>query len=301
MVVPHDNESVRSFQVSAKGVRAAVSVVLALAVALSTFSVGFFVKQGQQVRARSLQRENVLLAAEVDEMRAQMEELNRSLETLAEKDEKYRVIAGLPEVPQDVRMAGIGGPEGAKSTALATVNPAVGGKVDAATQDLNTLLRRASLLRTSMDEATAALNRNRERLASLPSIAPSNGHLTSLFSNSRHHPVLRITRPHKGIDIAARTGEPILAPAAGVVRFSGNKANGYGNMVEVDHGYGHVTRYAHASRLMVRAGARVKRGDVIALVGSTGLTSGPHLHYEVEVNGRQVDPLNFIIGDAIPE
>jgi murein DD-endopeptidase MepM/ murein hydrolase activator NlpD len=184
--------------------------------------------------------------------------------------------------------------------ALLHLSPEVGGKVSSASTELETLTRRAALLRTSMDQALQALQRNRDRLASTPTIAPADGHLSSLFSGSRYHPVLRISRPHKGIDIAARTGVPILAAAAGRVTFAGNKGNGYGNMVEIDHGHGYVTRYAHASKLSVRAGQQVKRGEVIAAVGATGLTSGPHLHYEVELDGRQVDPLNFIVADAIP-
>lgn len=110
MLVPHDNEQVRSFQVSAKAVRAAISVVLLAVLVLGSLSIGFFVKQGQHIRANSLKRENELLAAEVDQMRTQMETLGQSIEQLAAKDEKYRVIAGLPEVPSDERAAGIGGP-----------------------------------------------------------------------------------------------------------------------------------------------------------------------------------------------
>lgn len=303
MLVPHDNERVRSFQVSAKSVRAAISVVMLVVLALGTFSIGFFVKQGHQVRANALKRENELLAAEVDEMREKMETLNQSIEQLALKDEKYRVIAGLPEIDGDVRKAGIGGPGTGtlEGEVLLHLNPGVAKDVSAASSDLGSMLRRASLLRESMDEAINALQRNRDKLASMPSIAPASGHLSSLFSPNRRHPVLRISRPHKGIDIAAPVGEPILAPAKGVVRFAGTKANGYGNMVEIDHGYGYVTRFAHASRLMVRTGQRVERGDVIAAVGATGLVSGPHLHYEVESSGRQVDPLHFIVGEAIPD
>lgn len=303
MLVPHDNERVRSFQVSAKGVRAVISLGLIVILVMTTFSVGFFVKQGQQIRAASLARENELLAAEVDEMRSQMAELNRNIDHLAEKDEKYRVMAGLNELDDDVRAAGIGGPESKSvgAQALMQLDRQTAAKVRDAASDLSGLLRRAVLLRSSMDESLVALERNRDRLASMPSIAPSNGHLSSLFSPNRRHPVLRITRPHKGIDIAARVGEPIVAPAKGRVRFSGSKANGYGYMVEIDHGHGYVTRFAHASRLLVRTGAEVKRGQVIAEVGATGLVSGPHLHYEVEVNGQQVDPLHYIIGDAIPD
>jgi murein DD-endopeptidase MepM/ murein hydrolase activator NlpD len=303
VLVPHDNERVRSFQVSAKTVRSAISAVLAVVVVLGTLSVGFFVKQGQEVRADSLRRENELLASEVDQMRGQMAQLDRSLTTLSQRGESYRALAGLPRLDAGVEMAGVGGPGAADrgKALLKRLNPLVGGKVDAAGSDLGTLIRRANLLHGSMDQAIRALQANREKLASMPSIAPSTGPLSSLFSTGRYHPVLHITRPHKGIDIAAPVGEPILAPAKGVVRFAGNRANGYGNMVEIDHGFGYVTRFAHASRLLVHDGEVVRRGQVIALVGATGLVSGPHLHYEVEVNGRQVDPLNFIIADAIPE
>jgi len=303
MLVPHDNERVRSFQVKWQHVRNVVSTAVLVVFLLGTFTVAFFIKQGQHVQSATLRRENELLASEVDEMRQEMEQLNRSIETLSKRDEQYREMSGLAAVSGDVRRAGIGGPDvrSVSEQALMRLNPEVGGRLSAASVNLDALTRRAAVLRTSMEQALLALQRNRERLASTPTIAPANGPLSSLFSTGRYHPVLRITRPHKGIDIAAATGEPILAPAKGRVRFAGNKGNGYGNMVEVDHGYGYITRFAHASRLLVHTGDTVKRGDIIALVGATGLTSGPHLHYEVEVEGRQVDPLNFIVADAIPD
>ena len=301
MLVPHDNERVRSFQVSGKSIRTAVYAVLMGALLLGTCSIAFFVKQSQHVQNAGLRRENQALAGEVDQMRKQMEELDRSIAALTQKDEELRVVAGLPQIDPDVRRVGVGGP-GTRSTsaALARLNPRQAAKVESTGNDLSALLRRAALLRTSMDEATTQIQRNRERMASVPTILPANGHLSSLFSGNRYHPVLRVSRPHKGIDIAARVGEPILAAAKGRVVFAGNRGNGYGNMVEIDHGYGYVTRYAHASRLHVRTGQTVDRGHRIADVGATGLVSGPHLHYEVEQNGRQVDPLNFVIGDALP-
>lgn len=131
------------------------------------------------------------------------------------------------------------------------------------------------------------------RLAARPSIMPASGYLSSLFGN-RHHPILGVTRAHRGVDIAAPHGRPILAPAEGVVRFAGAKSGGYGNTVEIDHGHGYLTRFAHASRLMVADGDRVHRGQLIALVGSTGRSTGPHLHYEVEVHGKRVDPVPFM-------
>lgn len=303
MLVPHDNERVRSFQVSSSGIRTAISVLLVAALLLSTFTVGFFLRQSQHLEAQRLERENVLLAAEVDDIRGEMETLAEVIDSLSAKDARFRAIAGLRPIDQDVQQVGIGGPgtPTLESSAIYRLDEEVGGKVFAASYDMETLVRRASLLRSSMSEALDALKENTERLEATPSIAPADGPLSSLFSPNRRHPVLRISRPHKGIDIAASVGEPILAPARGVVRRAGHHTGGYGNMVEIDHGFGYLTRFAHASRILVRKGQKVERGQVIAEVGATGLVSGPHLHYEVEVNGKQVDPLNFIITDAIPD
>lgn len=119
---------------------------------------------------------------------------------------------------------------------------------------------------------------------------PVIGRITSRFTSSRRHPVLGVVRPHRGVDIAAASGTPIHAPAAGRVIFSGRKF-GFGNVVEIDHGNGIITRYAHCRTLRVKGGAKVEAGATIATVGRTGLASGPHLHFEVLVDGKSVDPL----------
>ena len=303
MLIPHDDEKVKSFHLSSSFVRGILAAVTVAVLLVGTVTTGFFLDQGDNLRTQQLQRENELLAAEVTDMRSEMESLQVSIEELSVKDARYRSIAGLPEIDDDVRRVGIGGPGGAslESSVIYQTNAALGEQVFAASYDLETLMRRANLLRSSMDEALETLQENTDRLAATPSISPSTGHLSSLFSRNRRHPVLKVTRPHQGVDIAAPVGEPIMAPAAGKVIFAGVKAGGYGNAVEIDHGYGYVTRFAHASRIHVRVGQKVERGELIAEVGATGLVSGPHLHYEVEVNGSAVDPLNFIIMDAIPD
>jgi murein DD-endopeptidase MepM/ murein hydrolase activator NlpD len=123
---------------------------------------------------------------------------------------------------------------------------------------------------------------------------PASGPITSRFSRSRWHPILRIFRPHKGVDVAAAYGSNITAPAAGRVSFVGRKL-GDGLMVELDHGNGVTSRYAHCSAVKVRVGDFVSFGDVIALVGSSGLSTAAHVHFEVRVRGEPVDPLKYLI------
>jgi murein DD-endopeptidase MepM/ murein hydrolase activator NlpD len=134
------------------------------------------------------------------------------------------------------------------------------------------------------------------RIEGLPVI----GAIASRFSRARRHPLLHIVRPHLGIDVAAPRGTPITAPAAGTVSFVGRKF-GFGLVVEIDHGNGVTTRYAHCGRAMVSEGARVTRGMPIATVGTSGLSTGPHLHYEVLVHGHQVDPLRFRLLQPTPD
>jgi murein DD-endopeptidase MepM/ murein hydrolase activator NlpD len=126
---------------------------------------------------------------------------------------------------------------------------------------------------------------------------PVIGRLASRFSRGRRHPLLKVVRPHLGVDVAAQRGTQITAPAAGRVSFVGRRF-GFGLVVEIDHGKGVVTRYAHCGSALVAAGAQVQRGVPIATVGSTGLATGPHLHYEVLVRGRQVDPLRYKLPQA---
>jgi murein DD-endopeptidase MepM/ murein hydrolase activator NlpD len=129
---------------------------------------------------------------------------------------------------------------------------------------------------------------------------PTAGWLSSAFSRMRAHPILHYARAHEGIDVSAPMGSPIEAPANGTVVETGWEA-GYGNMVVIDHGFGIVTKFAHCSRILAHKGQKVTRGDRIALVGNTGLSTGPHLHYEVHVNGKAVDPRRYILPEVITD
>jgi len=126
-----------------------------------------------------------------------------------------------------------------------------------------------------------------------PEGRPVNQGFISSYFGEREDPFTGREAYHKGVDFAGSAGEDVVAVAAGVVTWSGERS-GYGNLVEINHGDGYVTRYAHNERTLVKVGDTVKRGETIALMGSTGHSTGPHVHFEVLRNGRQVDPLSFI-------
>lgn len=295
LVLDDQAQQVRQFSLSREVVRITIAGGLLTFSVLLSLAIGFFLKEGQRLKAERLAAQNKLLVEEVESIRHQLSDLEASLEELARKDNHYRLLAGLDPIDAEVQQAGIGGPGTAtlQASELYQLAPEQGEMAFATAYDLNALLRRARLLSSSWKEATDSLSSKYDRLESMPSILPTRGYVSSRFSRSRWHPILDRARPHAGIDIAAPKGTPILAAAKGKVIYVGTRGD-YGRMVEIDHGHGYVTRYAHASRTLVRLGQIVQRGEKIAEVGATGLAVGPHLHYEVLVNGRPTDPNSFV-------
>jgi murein DD-endopeptidase MepM/ murein hydrolase activator NlpD len=295
VLVPHGSEPSKIIEVSygvlkmmAAGI--AVAVVIALLVGYATIS-----RTADLSQAVRLQRENSILSQEIGVLRDRLTNLADTLSRIAQRDARIRVLANLEPIDPQVQAAGIGGP---------TFTRALGGTAGPADRseeirvNLDALIRRANLLASSFQEAADSLSVHSARLAATPSIMPTKGWLSSAFSSMRTHPILHVARPHEGIDVTAPMGSPIEAPAGGVVLDAGWES-GYGNTVTIDHGFGIVTKFAHASKLLVKTGQRVSRGQKIALVGNTGLATGPHLHYEVHVNGRPVDPLKYVIPDSV--
>ncbi len=246
-------------------------------------------------RASEMARENATLATSLSGLQGRLDLLEDTLSAIAERDRRIRLLANLEPHDPQVLQAGVGGSLPPRASGSEVVRQATSARAE-----LNTLIRRANLLAASFTEARDSLQSHAQRLESMPSILPTSGWLSSAFAAMRRHPILHISRPHEGLDITAPTGTPIEAPGAGTVT-NARWESGYGQTVTVDHGYGIVTKYAHASKLLVRRGQRVKRGDRIALVGNSGLATGPHLHYEVHVNGRPVDPLRYVLPDVITE
>jgi murein DD-endopeptidase MepM/ murein hydrolase activator NlpD len=299
MFVPHGSGASRAVEVSQTVVKTLVGLGSVVALLLLVLG-GAALSRGVNItRSRALERENRLLASEIQRLRDRLVNLRDTLNVFSQREEGLRLLAGLSPTDAGVQQAGIGGPTGqwSERDSLSAAGPN-GSQALAARVDMDQLTRRANILVRSIGEAYDSLSRHQARYAATPSIMPTKGWLTSAFARERVHPILHLARPHEGIDVSAPMGAAIEAPAAGVVT-DVKWVDGYGNMLTVDHGYGLVTRYAHCSKILVVRGQRVKRGQTIAHVGSTGLSTGPHLHYEVWVNGRPVDPVKYVLPDAI--
>ncbi len=294
-------EGIRQFTLSLRTVRAVAGGLGILAFVLVALLSLLALNGAAHLRVRHLDQENRLLAQELGRFQERISDLEAALGHLGEQDNRIRLLAGLDTTSTEIMEVGIGGPGLSTPEAhpLWSLDSTASKSAFAVDYDLNALERRARLLRESLVEASGSLLAHQDLLESTPSIFPAAGVLSSRFSTARDHPIHHRALPHEGIDISAPFGTPILAAAKGTVTYAGWIA-GLGNTVEIDHGYGFVTRYGHASKLLVRRGDQVRRGNPIAQVGSTGISTSPHLHYEVRLGGKAVNPMNYVIGSIIP-
>jgi murein DD-endopeptidase MepM/ murein hydrolase activator NlpD len=306
LLVPPRNEPAREFSLPGWAFRAAAYGAVASLLLVAGAVTVLFTPWGTP-GSRLVAAQNESLQQDIAAIEARFAELQDTLEVIARRDEQMRMLAGLPVEATPVSELDA---EPAASVVTASLGPSLGGSAEpetpfrrrpflgrlgwSARPDVEGLIARAADLSRSFADVSDTLQRNYERFATTPSIMPTSGWLSSQFTISRFHPILHENRPHEGIDVTAPTGTPIVAPAAGTVRFAASD-KGFGLTVEIDHGNGIRTRFAHCSRLAVRAGQRVTRGQLIAAVGSTGLSTAPHLHYEIHVNGKPVDPLTYVL------
>jgi hypothetical protein len=265
----------------------AVFILLGL-VGVTTGYVGKFVDASM---LQTLKLENRILRDKMSEFGTTLAGLQGQLNDFVNFDSKVRMMTGLSPIDPDVRQVGVGGittaplPEG--------ITPGTAAKLQTVQQDLEKLDREARLQLESFEAIIAALNDKQEMWNHLPSIQPTPGWINCPFG-VRRDPLVGDLRMHEGLDIAGPEGTIIAAPAAGTVKFVGYR-NNFGLCLEIDHGYGIMTRFGHCSMIKVSVGQSVNRGQVVALVGQTGRATGPHLHYEVLINGQQTDPANYIL------
>jgi hypothetical protein len=297
MLVPHDSGSPRAVEVSHSVVKSLAGIGGVAVVALAILGVAAIARGVTITRTRMLEHEHGVLVDEIQRVRQDLVALRDTLDSAGQRGQVLRLLGGLSLLDPAVQQGGIGGPAGQwpERDSLLALGPE-GAQAFAARLEVDALTRRAAILARSTSQAYDSLASRRARWVATPSILPTLGRISSPFAPERVNPILHYARPHQGVDVAAPMGREIEAAAAGAVT-SVRWEDGYGNIVTIDHGYGVVTRYAHCSRILVVRGQRVTRGQKIALVGSTGESTGPHVHYEVWVNGRAVDPKTFVLPD----
>lgn len=254
-------------------------------------------------KERALERELAQYRRQTRQLNERVDRAERVLENLEERDDNiYRSIFQSTPVSDAERHSGIGGVE--RYAELERLDDDK--ELLAVSKRVDELTKRIYVDSKSLDEVYEMARTKNERMSSLPAIMPVSkreGQVMSGFGY-RYHPILRTRRMHSGIDIGGRKNTPVYATGDGVVRVAGRNPeglSGYGVVVVVDHGYGFQTLYAHMGEVKVRVGQRVKRGEQIGLMGSTGMSTGVHLHYEVIQNGKKVDPVYFFFSDLTPE
>jgi len=251
-------------------------------------------------REASLMQYNRNLTAEMELLQAQVDQMQIVMTDLSQRDDNlYRAILGAEPIPLSARMGAVRQISYYDSIARMT-NTQLGAdlhrKVDILEKELYVQAR-------SYDEILEMAKNQEVRMDHIPAIQPVlNKDLKRMASGYgwRVDPVYHIRRFHQGMDFSAPIGTDIFATGDGIVTYAGWR-QGYGETVEIDHGFNYATRYAHCSKIFAKKGKKVKRGDVIALVGNTGKSTGPHLHYEVHYNKKPVDPRNYYFYDLSPE
>ena len=292
--------TVKQYSLSSRLLRILVGGGLVAALILIGYTVTIGVDGYARLQSAQLDTRNTVLQDELRQFQTRVDHLESTLNRVAQNDARFRSIAGLESIDSEVLQAGVGGPGlvGPEAHSLWTIDPSISENLFEVSYDLNQLERRARLLSSSLAEATDSVLAHRDLLESTPSILPTPGWLSSSYSESRMHPIHNRPLPHPGVDISAPRGTSIYAAAKGRVIRAGWVV-GYGLTIEIDHGFGYMTLYGHASELVASQDEEVQRGDVIARVGSTGIATSPHLHYEVRVQGIAQNPANFILPEHI--
>ncbi len=246
-------------------------------------------------KVNMLSHENGILREQLISMKSHMDDLQKVVDKLNVRGDELRLMADLPRMEKEVISAGTGG---------TVYQPDVSISSDGHSEILQSAMTSLQHLRSeiivqqqSYDEIFNKYKYNKGYFASLPALKPMDGYYSVNGFGLRMHPVLGVSKTHEGIDIINDVGTPVYASGDGVITMSGQSGGGYGIAVAINHGYGYQSLYAHLSKVLVKDGQHVRRGDLIAKSGKTGLVSGPHLHYEIRRNGICQNPVDFFLND----
>ncbi|HLF86496.1 MAG TPA: peptidoglycan DD-metalloendopeptidase family protein [Nitrospiria bacterium] len=309
MILPNPTSTIHRFCISKKSLKIAVCAVSIFTLLLIAFMFNYISMADRVWELNALRKEATSQRIYIQSFMKTMDDIKGQMERIKELDAKLRVITNLSPPAEQTKPSGMGGRE---ETPVEEIEMETTSPLEAINQEENNLtvvneelvkgmqedLKRfsgeAEKQELSLSKLMEAIKEKQAKWASTPSIWPVNGgHVTSGFG-LRISPFTEKISMHSGLDIAARPDTPVMAPAGGRVMFEGNDG-GLGNAVKIDHGYGIQSIYGHLSRTNVKIGQRIKRGSIIGFVGSTGLSTGPHLHYEVIQNQRPVNPTRYIL------
>lgn len=253
-------------------------------------------------KEKMLRRENAFLRQQMELLDNDLERVEKVLADIENRDDNiYRTIFEAEPIPESVRQVGVGGVNRYNYLKGFDVSDFV---VDTRYK-LDKLEKRLYIQSKSFDEVIDLARNKEEMLASIPAIQPvSNKELKRMASGfgNRIHPLYKVWKMHWGMDFSCPKGTDIYVTGNGTVKeVHSRNRRGYGKYVVIDHGFGYETLYAHMSKINVRRGQKVKRGEVIGQVGNTGTSSAPHLHYEVIKDGKKINPINFFFNDLSPD
>jgi murein DD-endopeptidase MepM/ murein hydrolase activator NlpD len=242
----------------------------------------------------SLQKQNEQQKVQLTYLGQRIERINQKMSELNEFDRKLKIMTNLDESAGQGPFIGVGGSEPMMLASNSYVNEPVKDMVRSMHQSLDVLNEDIITGDQVKHKLFQYLEDQKVLLSSTPSIWPTKGWLSSRFGY-RISPFTQRKEMHKGLDISTRLNTPIVAPADGIIIKTGWNGS-FGKMISIRHGNGYITKYAHLNKILVKKGQAVKRGDKLGLVGQTGRSTGPHLHYEVHLKGVPVNPLRYIVG-----
>jgi murein DD-endopeptidase MepM/ murein hydrolase activator NlpD len=279
--VPHARAKFRKLKVSHRSLLSIVSLVTSSLCLSTFFSVQYFNSISQTHELFKLKKENRELQHANEQFSKSVESLRTQLHSVEDKTRKLAIIAGITTLDEQSQ-GGVGGLRQNEETAASPYR-----------DDVDKMTFKSHRLEKELSVLEQTLVQQSQMLSCTPSIAPVRGILTDGFGG-RSDPFTGEPGTHNAVDISSAVGQAVRAPADGIV-VKAEWANGYGNVIYISHGYGYSTRYGHLSGYAVRPGQRIKRGDILGYVGSTGRSTGPHLHYEVRLNNNPVNPLAYIL------
>lgn len=242
----------------------------------------------------SLRLENKALKSKILELSTNYSLIQKDLADLSESNDNLRLAVNLRPLSKDEKMLGTGG--SAQDISIEFLKLGKSFELSDALNYAEEIQRQFEFEKVQYNEILDQISENQKLFAAIPAILPTNGNYSIGSFGYRQHPILQRFQMHNGIDIIADVGTPVYASGEGKITFAGRRG-GYGLTIEIDHGFGYTTIYAHLSKTLLKAGKTVKRGDLIGKTGNTGLSSGPHLHYEVHHNGIVQDPMDFFFED----